>query len=61
MKKKYISSIIIASVLIFTSCIKDLDTVPLNEQDFTSDIAYGTSESSYLSGLAKIYYNFANN
>ena len=60
MKKKYISSLIIASVLLFTSCIKDLDTVPLNEQDYTSEIAYGNNEGSYLSGLAKIYFNFAN-
>ena len=60
MKNKYISSLIIASVLLCTSCIKDLDTVPLNEQDFTSEIAYGNNESSYLAGLAKIYFNFAN-
>ena len=41
------------------SCVKDLDTLPLNDYDSTSETAY-SNESSYLKGLAYInaYYNF---
>lgn len=59
MKKIHILSYILVAFL-FTNCTKDLDTTPLNESDFTSDKAYGNNEESYLSGLAKIYFNFAN-
>ncbi len=37
-----------------TSCLKDLDTKPLDESTFTVDKAY-SSETSYKQGLAKIY------
>ncbi len=47
----------LASVMLFSSCIKDLDTVPLNENDFTADKAYGSPES-YKQGLAKVYGGF---
>jgi len=40
------------------SCIKDLDAYPFNEDDFTSETAYGNSYSNYLSGLSKIYVCF---
>ena len=40
--------------LITTSCLKDLDTRPLDEKTFTADKAYATPES-YKQGLAKIY------
>lgn len=59
MKKRYISLLFAAACLSLNSCIGDLDTLPLNESDFTSEDAYSTPES-YLSGLSKIYYNFAN-
>lgn len=54
MKKLY--SILIIASLFFTatSCVKDLDTKPLDEKTFTVDKAY-SSEESYLQGLAKIY------
>lgn len=50
---KILSSIVILSV-VFSSCIKDLDTKPLDEKTFTADKAYSTKES-YKQGLAKIY------
>lgn len=42
------------SMLTFNSCTDDLDTLPLNEADATSETAY-TNDTSYLSGLAYIY------
>lgn len=45
--------IIVSLVAIFSSCLGDLDTLPLNETDFTSENAY-ENESSYLNALAYI-------
>lgn len=59
MKKRYISILVTAGILSFNSCISDLDTLPLNDADQTSESAYTTPES-YLEGLAKVYFNFAN-
>ena len=42
------------TVLVFTSCINDLNTLPLNENDATSETAY-KDEASYFSGLTYIY------
>lgn len=52
----YLISAVLFPVM-FSSCLGDLDTVPLNETDFTADRAYGTPES-YKQGLAKIYGSF---
>jgi len=55
--KKNINKILVlaaASLLMLTSCIKDLDTLPLNETDATSETAYANPEN-YLNGLAYIY------
>ncbi len=43
------------TMLCFTSCVKDLDSLPLNEWDVTSETAYGADEAGYLQGLAKLY------
>ena len=53
MKKIYSILLIAAALLAFSSCLKDLDTLPLNETDTTSETAY-ESENSYLQGLAYI-------
>lgn len=45
--------LIITLALVFCSCLKDLDTVPLNKTDFTSENAY-ENEASYLHSLAYI-------
>jgi len=59
MKKINLFFTIIASAFLLTSCVKDLDTMPLNETDETSETAYD-DEDSYLKGLAYInaYYSF---
>jgi hypothetical protein len=49
-----------AAAALTTSCLGDLDTLPLNESDSTSETAYGNEEKNYLAGLTKIYWNFAN-
>ena len=52
---KIISRIFIISVsaVLFSSCLKDLDTLPLNSTDFTSENAYA-DENSYLKSLSYI-------
>lgn len=45
--------IIVSLAAIFTSCLGDLDTLPLNKTDFTSENAY-ENEASYLNALAYI-------
>lgn len=47
--------------LMGTSCIGNLDTLPLNESDAVSETVYGTDEYGYLAGLTKIYFNFVSN
>lgn len=52
---KFINKLFILSVaaILFSSCLKDLDTLPLNTTDFTSENAYA-NEDSYLKVLAYI-------
>lgn len=47
------------TMLCFTSCVNDLDTIPLNEWDVTSETAYGADEAGYVQGLAKLYNSIA--
>jgi hypothetical protein len=56
MKKIQIITIV-SALLLCNACVKDLDTLPLNENDFTAEAAYSTPES-YAQGLAKIYGGF---
>jgi len=44
-----------------SSCIGDLDTIPLNPYDISSETAYGTDEAGYLQGLTKLYFQFISN
>ena len=53
MKKLY-KIFLMAFLVAFSSCVNDLDTLPLNDYDYTSETAYN-SEDGYLSGLAYIY------
>ncbi len=56
MKKiSIIIGVITAGVLSLSSCIKDLDALPLNPTDHVAEVAYGAEEGPYLSGLARIY------
>lgn len=50
-----------AVALVSTACIGDLDTIPLNPTEVTSEVAYGKSELAYLQGLTKLYAQFASN
>ena len=52
-------SVVLAAIAGLSSCIGDLNTLPLNENDFTSETAY-VDEASYLKGLSYInaYWSF---
>lgn len=52
---KFINKLFILSIaaILFSSCLKDLDTLPLNTTDFTSENAYA-NEDSYLKALSYI-------
>lgn len=52
--------ILIAAVALI-SCVKDLDTLPLNRTEPVSEYVYGNSEEAYLSGLARLYFQFVTN
>lgn len=55
MKTKYIVAAVLGAMLTLSSCVKDLDALPLNETDVTSETAYNDTVESYLTGLAKLY------
>ena len=55
MKTKYIVAAVLGAMLTLSSCVKDLDALPLNETDVTSETAYNDTVQSYLTGLAKLY------
>lgn len=58
---KHLILSIAGAATLLTSCIGDLDTLPLNPSDSTSETAYGKDEQGYLAGLAKLYFNFVSN
>ena len=55
MKTKYIVAAVLGAMLTLSSCVKDLEALPLNETDVTSETAYNDTVESYLTGLAKLY------
>ena len=50
-----------ALAALLTSCVGDLDTLPLNRTEPVSEYVYGTSKEAYLEGLAKLYFQFVSN
>ena len=60
MNIKTIISAIAASVML-SSCVGDLDTLPLNPTDVTSESAYGADDAGYVQGLTKIYFQLVSN
>ena len=60
MNIKNIFSAVAASVML-TACVGDLNTLPLNPTDVTSETAYGADEAGYLSGLTKLYFQLVSN
>lgn len=60
MKKIILFAIIaLGLVSIFSSCTGDLNAIPFNETDYTSENAYGNDYSNYVAGLAKLYLCFS--
>ena len=57
--KKIFSAVTAAAML--TACVGDLNTIPLNKTDVTSETAYGADEQGYVQGLAKIYFQLTSN
>ena len=60
MKLKNIFSAVAAAAML-TACVGDLNTIPLNETDVTSETAYGAEEAGYVQGLTKIYFQLVSN
>lgn len=54
MKTRYLA-LAVAGLLFCGSCVNDLETLPINEWDVTSETAYGADEEGYIQGLAKLY------
>lgn len=44
-----------------TSCVNDLNTLPLNKTEPIAEYVYGADEDAYRSGLARLYFQFASN
>ena len=51
----------VAAAAMLTACVGDLNTIPLNPTDVTSETAYGAEEEGYVQGLAKIYFQLTSN
>lgn len=55
MKTRYFVAAVAGALLTLSSCVKDLDTVPMNEWDPTADNTYGADETAYIKGLGRVY------
>ena len=51
----------VAAATMLTACVGDLNTIPLNPTDVTSETAYGAEEAGYLQGLTKLYFQIVSN
>ena len=52
---------IIFAAAAMTSCVGDLDTLPLNSTEPVSEYVYGDSRQAYLEGLTALYFQFMTN
>lgn len=52
---KYILVAVVGALFTLSSCVGDLDALPLNSTEKTADTAYDHTVESYLFGLAKLY------
>ena len=50
-----------AAAALLTSCVQDLDTLPLDKTEPISEYVYGDSEEAYLAGLTRLYFQFVTN
>ena len=46
---------------LLTSCVGNLNTLPLNKTEPVAEYVYGTSKEAYLAGLTKLYFQFVSN
>ncbi len=51
----------VAAAAMLSACVGDLNTIPLNPTDVTSETAYGADEAGYVQGLTKIYFQLVSN
>lgn len=51
-----LTGVLCVALTLGTSCLKDLNQLPLNKTDMTSEAVYGANETAYLQGLAKVYF-----
>ncbi len=51
----------VAAAAMLSACVGDLNTIPLNPTDVTSETAYGADEAGYVQGLTKIYNQLVSN
>ncbi len=51
----------VAAAAMLSACVGDLNTIPLNKTDVTSETAYGADEAGYVQGLTKIYFQLVSN
>ena len=51
----------VAAAAMLTACVGDLNTIPLNPTDVTSETAYGADEEGYVQGLTKFYFQLVSN
>ncbi len=51
----------VAAAAMLTACVGDLNTIPLNPTDVTSETAYGADEAGSVQGLTKIYFQLVSN
>ena len=59
-KFKYICSAALFSTMLgATSCVNDLDTVPLDKDELVSEVVFGSDIDAYQRALAKIYAGLA--
>lgn len=52
---------LLTAAVVISSCVNDLDTLPLNRTEPIAEYVYGTDENAYLSGLGRLYFQFVSN
>ncbi len=55
MKIKRYLALVAGAMLFCTSCVNDLDTLPLNHWDAIAENVYGAEEEAYIQGMGRIY------
>ena len=57
--KRIIYTAALAALL--TSCVQDLDTLPLDKTEPVAEYVYGNSDEAYMAGLTRLYFQFVTN